>query len=312
MSIPSGIYHASKHLSEEELHPAAPACPWCGCTKRKSIACLQQNPLVTLLECPECFATSASRMPTNEALADYYAAYYATGKFKTMGAKVTAGDPRRMGAHLSRWMEGRDQDQVLRVLDFGGGDGTVAAQAADMLLRRQPSVRHVEITVVDYNTIPAASPNQMIRLQHSRSLENLPTERVDFVIASAVLEHIPEARVTLDHLLSLMRPGAAFYARTPFAIPLFKMCRRLGLKTDFTFPGHLYDLGQAFWEQQFTSPPRKGAFRVLSSRPSIVETSFENDCLRTLAAYLCKFPWLVLGSKWGLVGGWEVVVERVN
>ena len=251
-------------------------------------------------------------MPTNEALANYYAAYYATEKFEKMGVKVTAGDPRRMGVHLSRWMEGRDQDQVLRVLDFGGGDGTMSAQAADMLLRRKPSVRRVEITVVDYNTSPAPPPNQMIRLRHCRSLESLPVGGVDFVIASAVLEHIPEARVTLDQLLSLMRPGAAFYARTPFAVPLFKMCRRLGVKTDFTFPGHVYDLGQAFWEKQFTSPDRKGAFRVLSSRPSIVETGFENDCLRTLAAYLCKFPWLLLGSRWGLVGGWEVVVERLN
>lgn len=313
MIIPSTIYHSSKHLPEEKLHPAVPACPWCGCAKRESIASLQQNPLVTLLECPECFATSASRMPTSEALANYYAVYYATEKFEKMGAKVTAGDPGRMGAHFSRWMEGRNQGQVLRILDFGGGDGTVAVQAADLLSRRQPSVRRIEIMVVDYNTIPipALPPNPAICLQHHPNLESLPAGCFDFVIASAVLEHIPEAKVTLDQLLSLMRPGAAFYARTPFVVPLFKLCQRLGVEMDFTFPGHVYDLGQAFWEKYFSR--REGRrFRVLSSRPSIVESAFHDVFFRTVAAHLCKFPWLLLGSKWGFVGGWEIVVERLR
>ena len=312
MTISTTIYHRGKHLREEELHPADPACPWCGGRQREIISSLQQDPSVSLLECPECFATSASRMPTNEALANYYASYYAPEKFEKMGAKVTAGNPRRMGAHLSQWMEGRAQDQVLRVLDFGGGDGTVSAQAADVLCRREPSLRRIEITVVDYNTTPATSPNPAISLQHRPNLDSLPAGRFDFVIASAVLEHIPEAKATLAQLLSFMRPGAGFYARTPFIVPIFKLCQRLGLKMDFTFPGHVYDLGQAFWEKQFASPPLDGNFRVLSSRPSIVETNFKEDSLRTIAAYLCKFPWLLFGRKWGLVGGWEVAVERLK
>jgi len=143
MIIPSTLYHSSKHLPEAKLHPVVSACPWCGCVTRKSIAILQQNPPVTLLDCPECFATSTSRMPTSEALADYYASYYAPEKFGKMGAKVTAGHPGRMGAHFSQWMEGRNQGQVLRILDFGGGDGTVAVHAADLLSRRQPSVRRI-------------------------------------------------------------------------------------------------------------------------------------------------------------------------
>ena len=313
MIIPSTLYHSSKHLPEEKLHPAVAACPWCGCTKRRGIADLQQNPLVTLLDCPECFATSASRMPTSEALADYYATYYAPKKIEKMGANVTAGNPGRMGAHFSQWMEGRHQGQILRILDFGGGDGTVAVQAADLLSRRQPSVRRIEIMVVDYNTVPISTPlpNPAICLQYHPNWESLPAGCFDFIIASAVLEHIPEAKATLDQLLSLMRPGAAFYARTPFIVPLLKLCQRFGVRMDFTFPGHVYDLGQAFWENHFSRHEGK-RFRVLSSRPSIVESAFHDAFFRTAAAHLCKFPWLLLGSKWRYVGGWEIVVERLR
>ena len=313
MIIPSTLYHSRKHLPEERLHPAVSACPWCGCVKRESVAILQQNPLVTLLQCPDCFATSASRMPTGEALADYYAAYYVTEKFEKTGARVTVGNPGRMGAHFARWMEGRHQGQVLRILDFGGGDGTVAVQAADLLSRRQPALRRIEIVVVDYNTVPIPTPlpNRVISLQRHPNLGSLPAGCFDFVIASAVLEHIPEAKVTLDQLLGLMRPGAAFYARTPFIVPLFKLCQRFGVDMDFTFPGHVYDLGQLFWEKYFSRHER-GNFRVLTSRPSIVESAFHEAFFRTVAAHLCKFPWRFLGSKWGFVGGWEIVVERLK
>jgi hypothetical protein len=232
MIIPSMLYHSGKHLPEEKLHPAVAACPWCGWAKRKSIADLQQNPLATLLDCPECFATSASRMPTSEALAGYYAAYYTPEKLGKMGAKVTTGHPDRMGAHFAQWMEGRHQDQVLRILDFGGGDGTVAVQAADLLSRRQPSVRRIEIMVVDYNTVPISTPlpNPAICLQYHSSLESLPAGSFDFVIASAVLKHIPEAKAVLEQLLGFLSPGAAFYARTPFIVPLLTLCQRFGAR----------------------------------------------------------------------------------
>jgi SAM-dependent methyltransferase len=312
MEISSTSYHGSKHLAEEELHAAATSCPWCSCTKWQTVAALQQNPLVTLEECPNCFASSASRMPSDSALANYYGAYYQDEKFEKAGTKVTVGDARRVGFHLSQWMDGRDREGVLRVLDFGGGDGSVAAKAAEVLLRRQPSLQRIDITVTDYNTVPARSPNQAIHLQHCPDLESLPSGCFDFVIASAILEHIPESKIILDRLLGLMRPGAGFYARTPFVVPILKFCQRLGVKMDFTFPAHVYDLGQTFWEKQFTSPTRKNAFRVLSSRPSIVETTFGDGFVRTLAAYLCKFPWLLFGSGWGFVGGWEVAVERIR
>jgi 2-polyprenyl-3-methyl-5-hydroxy-6-metoxy-1,4-benzoquinol methylase len=312
MQISSTSYHGSKHLTEEELHAAATSCPWCNCRTTQTVASLQQNPLVTLEECRTCFALSASRMPTDKALANYYNAYYRDERFEKAGTKVTVGDVRRMGLHLSQWMDGRARNGIFRILDFGGGDGSVAVKAAEILLGRQPSLKRIDITVTDYNPVPVASPSQAINLQHCSDLKSLPFGEFDFVIASAILEHIPESKATLHRLLDLMRPGAGFYARTPFVAPMLKLCRILGIEMDFTFPGHLYDFGQAFWEKQFASPDRKNVFRVIASRPSIVETTFQNSFLRTIAAHACKLPWFLLGSNWGLVGGWEVVVERIG
>jgi methyltransferase family protein len=312
MEISSTSYHGSKHLAEEELRAPARSCPWCSCTDCQTVATLQQHPLVTLEECPNCFAGSASRMPSERALANYYRAYYQDEKFEKAGSKVTIGDARRVGLHLSQWMHGRDREGVLRVLDFGGGDGSVAAKAAEMLLRRQPSLQRIHITVADYNAALVHSPNQAIQFQHCRDLESLSEGEFDFVIASAILEHIPESKIILDRLLGLMRSGAGFYARTPFVAPILKFCRRLGVKIDFTFPAHVYDLGQRFWEKQFSSPARRNVFRIIASRPSIVETTFKDHFLRTLTAYLCKFPWLLFGSAWSFVGGWEIAVERTK
>jgi SAM-dependent methyltransferase len=312
MQVSSTSYHGSKHLTEEELYAPATSCPWCNYAGRQTVATLQQSPLVTLEECPMCFATSASRMPTDKALADYYNSYYRDEKFEKAGARVTVGDARRMGVHLSQWMDVRDRNGVFRILDFGGGDGSVAAMAAESLLGRQPSLQRIEITVTDYNPVPADSPSQVIHLQHCPDLDSLPAGEFDFVIASAILEHIPESKKALERLLSLMRPGARFYARTPFVVPMLKLCRHLGVKLDFTFPAHLYDLGQFFWEKQFTSLDRRNVFRVIASRPSIVESTFGNSFVRTLAAHLCKLPWFLFGSSWNLVGGWEVAVERLK
>ena len=312
MQVSSTSYHRSKHLEEQELRPEEGSCPWCGCVNRATIVSLQLNPLVTLEECPICFAVSASRMPTDAALSNYYDSYYRGDKFHQAGAKVTVGSPHRMGNHVAQWMVDRDRGGALRILDFGGGDGSVATNAAEILLNRQQSMRQLEIAVVDYNPKPVQLSSEAIRLQHYPELDDLPPGEFDFVIASAILEHIPAPSKVFDRLLGLVRHGGGFYARTPFVVPMLKLFRGIGVNMDFTFPAHLHDLGQSFWENQFALAACKSGFRVVASRPSIVETTFSNNFVRTLAAHLFKLPWFVFGRKWKLVGGWEVALERVN
>jgi hypothetical protein len=112
-------------------------------------------------------------------------------------------------------------------------------------------------------------------------------------------------------LLSGLRPGGIFYARTPSLAPILRIFQFLRLPYDFTFPAHVHDLGQKFWESILDCLPLdRCAFQVLLSRPSIVETSFRSNPLRTAISYLLKSPWYILHRHYRLIGGWEVVIHR--
>lgn len=310
MTIATTTYHRSRHLSEAELLPASPGCPWCGSRDRVRLARLQAQPEVDLLECRNCHACSASRMPTAATLASYYGSYYDDDQFKTdVGVKVTIGDPRHMGRSLALWMRPRVALRALRVLDFGGGDGTVAALAADELLRTG-AVASASVTVVDYNDETMQPPDPRIGIEHFRELDQVAGRQFDVVMASAVVEHIPDGRAVVDRLLELVRPGGVFYARTPQMAAFVHFADRLGLSLDFTYPGHVHDLGQRFWEGFFSSSAMAGRFGIVLSKPSLVEACFRRAPFRATMAYLCKLPWYLLGRRWQYVGGWEIVVER--
>jgi SAM-dependent methyltransferase len=309
MTIATTTYHRSQHLGAAELLPESAGCPWCGGRDRVPLSRLQERPDVDLLECRGCHACSASLMPTEATLAAYYGSYYDDENFKAgAGAKVTIGDPRRMGRSLARWMESRATLQAIRILDFGGGDGTVAAKAAAELLRAGV-ISHAHVTVVDYNDETAHSPNPQIEIERFRDLDEIPAREFDVVMASAVLEHIPDGRRAVDRLLELVRPGGVFYARTPQMAAFVRLADRLGLRLDFTYPGHVHDLGQRFWEDLFNSPAMAAQFGIVLSKPSLVEACFRQAPLRALLVHACKLPWYLLGRRWSFVGGWEIVVE---
>jgi hypothetical protein len=134
----------------------------------------------------------------------------------------------------------------------------------------------------------------------------------DLVLASAILEHIPDLYPVLTRLFQLVREGGWFYARTPWVLPLASVVRNF----DITFPAHVHDLGNDFWSrvpEVFGLRPRH-----YRSATSPVETSFEGSFMRTLAAHLLKFPSRVehavspVSRKnriWKLVGGWEVICQ---
>jgi hypothetical protein len=101
------------------------------------------------------------------------------------------------------------------------------------------------------------------------------------------------------------------YARTPFVLPLAKLIPVV----DIMYPGHVHDMGSAFWGRfvaTFGLPAR-----LVSSRPSLVETTFARAPARTIAAHLLKAPAVleqaVLGRDhmplWSFVGGWEAVIQ---
>lgn len=298
----STLFHASRHLDEDALLPRHEACRGCGATDlRATGVVLQQAPLVRLLRCAHCELRSADRMPTDEALDAYYASYYDADA----GERVTLDTRARFGAHLAGALATATGAR-LRILDLGGGDGTLAVEVA------RAAGRDAAITVVD-SVEPLAAGPAGVTLTRVDTLDETPIGSFDLVIASAILEHLPRPGDALDACVERLAPGGVFYARTPWAEPL---ARRLP-SFDLGFPGHLHDMGAPFWDT--AAAARAARVDVVASRPSIVENSLRAHPLRAAAAWLLKAPAHVEGRVrdargsarwWTWVGGWEVLWQR--
>jgi 2-polyprenyl-3-methyl-5-hydroxy-6-metoxy-1,4-benzoquinol methylase len=246
-------------------------------------------------------------MPTAQALDAYYESYYS---MEDRGAAhVTVDDvnvlTRRISSYVAAQRGGR---RVANILDLGGGDGTVSlALARDLTssLGAPPSV-----TVVDYEA-DVATPASGVELRRARDLGEV-SDAFDIVLASAVLEHLPDPMAELELLTDRLGVGGMLYVRTPAVASMIALAARLGVRIDFTFPGHLHDFGQQFWETVPTwwPPCMEGTVRLVASRPSPVETALRAHTARTVVAHLMKAPWWILRSHYTMVGGWEAVFVR--
>ncbi len=305
----STFFHETKHLSENGLLPYEPACPFCNSVERTPIAVLQRQPDVWLMSCRVCGASSASRIPKLQTLDDYYGHYYESAA-QLQTERVTFDNPERFGRHFSERIQRYLHKSMLRVLDMGGGDGTIAVQTARFLMPKGFS--RIEITVVDYNDSLVVPDDSRITITHRKCLDDIASERYDFVIASAVIEHMSYPRTVMLNLLELLDNGGIFYARTPYIAPFVRIFQKLGIPYDFTFPAHIHDLGPYFWNTFIQRHADENRFRIIESRPSIVETSFAYHPARTLAAHAFKAPWYALGNLYPFVGGWEVFLRNIG
>lgn len=294
-------FQKGRNLSEGETLDATGTCLICGSDgARGRVASLQREPPISLLRCQRCGGCSASRMPRPEILTQYYAKYYEAAGEHTVTLQHVPGFAR----HIVRSASGLPPGQPVRILDFGGGDGSLGLAIASQL--RRP----VRITLVDFAE-PAAVSTGDVELVWQRDLDAVEGS-YDLVLASAILEHIPDLRPVLSHLFRLMAPGAYFYARTPYVLPFVRLVPGF----DFTYPGHVHDLGPAFWNQILETFGVEAC--MVASRPARVETSLRQDVLRTLAAHLLKLPTrleVALRNRprrllWPFVAGWEVVLRR--
>jgi SAM-dependent methyltransferase len=294
-----------------DLRPAANDCPLCGeHLERKPVWPAQSDPAVDFLQCPVCRGASASRMPADTFLASFYDGYYAPAESRTtfdgaqrFAAHILAGLPRDFPRGARR-ESARAPQERLRVLDFGGGDGSLALAVASGL-RDRGLAREVEILVADSHAPATAnSPRIFVRRADLADLE--PRDRFDLVLASAVLEHVPDFDTTLRRLLDRLAPEGIFYARTPWMLPW----RRLVPGLDLAFPAHLHDVGGDCWNH--LSRRHASAVHRLVSRPSVVHVSWRSPLLAA-AIYAWKLPGRLEARArpghapwWRLVGGWEV------
>ena len=293
-------YHEGSIVPESALGAPHGCCPACGATSRRTrVGVLQREPIVELLRCGVCGASAASRFPTEEWLMAWYARYY--GDHKT-GVTFTGFE--RFAAHIEPHVQ-VPLSAPLRILDFGSGDGALAIAIAKRWLDRVGG--RAEIVLVDYH--PAAiCDDPRIQISPTRSLDDVHVLS-SLVLASAILEHVPDPEETLRRLTACLAPAGLFYARTPWMESFVRWIPGF----DAGYPGHLYDLGPMWWNSVGARLQLSVATEL--SQPSIVETGLGQAPARTLAAWILKAPGHVearlraesQGTRlWGWVGGWEV------
>jgi hypothetical protein len=130
--INTAVFHQSYYLNDEGLLPEyISTCLFCGHQKLDNTWVLQESPDIFLMQCPNCCAVSASRMPNNEALSDYYRVYYESGNPE----KVTTDGPIRLATRIYDQFRGNLREPI-SILDFGGGDGSISYLVAKKLIKK--------------------------------------------------------------------------------------------------------------------------------------------------------------------------------
>ncbi|MEZ4254310.1 MAG: methyltransferase domain-containing protein [Polyangiales bacterium] len=287
----------------DELRAPWPRCPVCdGAAPGARVLTLQDAPRVEMRECPHCGAMSAERIPTDAFLTKLYdPAHYGSSLVSNPTLHRRLAD--RLSANASF-----SPEKPLEILDYGGSTGALSESVRDALKARGHRAE-IAITVVDIHAHPGRDGMRFI---------DPPTFKAegrayDFVIAGAVLEHLPEPGPVLADLFAAVAPAGYFYARTPYDVPLHKLLGAHKVK----WPRHLHDMGPRFWAATLKNLGERAA--PILFQPSIVETSLSSAPLQTVAATVLKFPalaesWLTpsrvrsTGPLWPYVGGWEVLL----
>jgi SAM-dependent methyltransferase len=301
--------HWGRKLQASQMSDASQCCPTCGYTgDRKPLLAVQDDPYVAYLECPNCRGCSTSWMPTPTYLAEYYGSYY-----EPEGPKITfPSSAGRFARHIAQATLGGFTGSKLRILDFGGGDGTIGKEIAGDFLASHPNAT-VKIVVADYLE-PAPFTQDRLEFSSVRTLDQAPVAGFDLIVASAILEHVPDLAVTLPVLFRAAAPGGMVYIRVPWVLPLKRWFRSVPL----LWPMHVHDLGPSFWNRL----PERGVLGegVFCSRPPLSETEFCDHFLLTLLSHLMKLPTrveLLLRRRpkdhwWRLVAGWEVIYRMTG
>ena len=301
----STSFHRGIHVDRQDVYEAQDRCPVClSSNDRRACLRIQSDPVIEMLYCEACGACSASHMPKPELLDRYYAGYYSNAT-----EHVTFGSPGRFARHLGPVLKPLS-DNSLRILDFGGGDASLAIALAQELQKNAGFEIPTTIDIVDYEKPRELNaPNVVVNGHHFLDEVDGP---YDVLLASAILEHIPDANSIIRKLVAMARSGTFMYARTPYMIPL----ARLVPKLDITYPAHVHDMGATFWDRFIATFNLQA--RLLLSRPSLVETTFGSAPMRTILAHALKFPALAElrisrahVPRWKFVGGWEAVLHFV-
>ena len=285
-------------------------CSYCNSIRANNVASFENSRTINLVRCQDCQLVSTEYVPKSDFLEWYYLEKFPefVGKHnKGKLERVTFSRPARFAKHLSKSLSRHiNISNPLKILDFGGADGSLAIAVA-LKLNGSGQTR---ITVVDFGSELANSPKANIQLTKRSSLPD--SESFDLIIASSSLEMLPNFGEFLQKLLRALSQEGALYIRTNFILP-FLTPFNLG---QFSFPAHLHDIGPDFWE--CFAANCKSSFSVVMSGTSISEVDFRGFPIRFVITNVLKLPARLeallfprrLKKVYKFVGAWEVLVIR--
>jgi 2-polyprenyl-3-methyl-5-hydroxy-6-metoxy-1,4-benzoquinol methylase len=268
---------------------------------------------VRFASCPRCGAFTYNRIACQAYMDRMYSNYDDAYDWYNVGETdaVTFSEPLRMAKHIYRYIHKEIHfSDTLRILDFGGGSGVFAYKLAELLLNAN-ICKNVNITVVDYlDALYQDDGVRQIRMKHAFPIQSVKERGFHIIIASAIIEHLPNPSEELGELFSRLSEKGFFYCRMPYARPLFLLAKRLGIQYDMLYPGHIWDFPPEWFEKLHTVIDAAKTARIVVSRPSIPETTLRSHFVRAVLTRLFKAPWYLF-HNWPFVGGWEAIYQKM-
>ena len=174
------------------------------------------------------------------------------------------------------------------------------------LFIKEKRCNSAHVVVVDYFDALYRKNDPLVTMERVFPLQNLKDGEFDVIIASAIIEHLPEPRNDINILFSKIVRGGYLYCRMPYAYPLFKLSRKIGMHFDMLYPGHMWDFSPEWYYRIIQYIESNEHIKIIVSRPSIAETTFKQHFFRALITHAFKMPWIIWHG-WSFVGGWEAI-----
>ena len=138
-------FQTGREVKIEDTIDSVKQCPICLSLKERTAKMIiQNNPLIELLYCETCRGFSASHMPTDELMQEYYADYY-----KNNESMITFHNADRFANHILGYVKNNFYKNKISILDFGGGDGQISKKIAQKLINTG-KIKYAEVMLVDY------------------------------------------------------------------------------------------------------------------------------------------------------------------